>query len=263
MAHERRVFFKAAQALIADLHSEVAQPEILLDEGSSRHLLRVLRLEPGDPLVAVHEESNTECEAIIASHVTPCAIKLLKVLKSQVKVPTEVKSLIFALGRPQANDLVCEKATELGVEQIIFWNAARSLQSKSQLKDLQSKLPRWEKIARSASEQSGRAALPTVHVCNGIQELFGYLDNIAKPQERFLCCALSARAQPAKKLRRLTTPVHLLIGPAGDLTEGELLALEGRGFELLSLGSCRLRSETAAIAAIAMVQAVIELAPHN
>jgi 16S rRNA (uracil1498-N3)-methyltransferase len=169
-----------------------------------------------------------------------------------------VASLTFALCKGKHNDLVCEKATELGVGRIIFWCAERSVVRVGSREEGQHKVARWRKIAESAAAQCGRRDIPEIHLVTDPPALIEGLTTYAPPNHRRFCCSLGPEALPLRKVQPLLSPSHLVIGPEGALTTAEEEMFVGLGFERITLGPLRLRSETAAITAISMVSVLRE-----
>jgi len=164
-------------------------------------------------------------------------------------------TLAFALSKGPKNDLVCEKACELGAQRIIFWQAARSVVRLEPAKrEGAARLRRWLRIAEAAAKQSGRNSVPQVLLLRNSQELLAVLRDSYSPKDICLCCSLSSSAVPINKLERPPGLAHLLVGPEGDLTAQEEETFIKYGFQLVSLGPFILRSETAAIAALGLIQ---------
>ena len=248
MPHSRRVFVDLPSGLIDNLPQETT-----LSQQDSHHLKTVLRLKEGAALTAVCKNSGREFSAIVVRTAGQVSIKIISDAANE-HIRSRVKSLCFALTKGSRNDWLCEKACELGVRQIVFWQAQRSIVSVKSGEEKSRKLARWSRLAESAAKQSGKDYLPQVRLALDLNELFSSLDEISSPQDRRFCCSLSAEA---KQLRLLPTPcafVDIAVGPEGDLTREEEAVFQKRGFELVSLGPFVLRSETAAIAAIAMTQ---------
>lgn len=247
MTHERRFFLKFDDSEVAPGHF------IYLPEKDRHHLTTVLRAQTGEQVVLVSIDSGSELITETCEADGEIALRVTKVLSTRKPVRRTVRGLIFSLGKNPVNDLVCEKACELGVERIIFWRSERSILSLT-AQDIPAKISRWRRIAESAAKQSGRNSVPEIQCVLSLPELLSTLETAANSGERLLMCSLSAGSSPARKLRPLTTPAFVLIGPAGDLSPTEEQALLSEGFESLNLGSLRLRSETAAIVAIAAIQ---------
>lgn len=171
------------------------------------------------------------------------------------RMASPVASICCALLKSDHNDLVCEKACELGVESIIFWQAEHSV---VQIKDgaEAKKLDRWKRIAESAAKQSKKTEIPPVELATSLEKLVTLIDRRSLPGDLRLCCSLSPEAKPMSQVLTAGGRVHLVVGPEGDFSPKEEEALCKQGFLRVALGPHVLRSETAAIAAVAMVQAI-------
>jgi 16S rRNA (uracil1498-N3)-methyltransferase len=249
VTHERRIFLPLPPVL--------ERPWIELPHQTVHHLVHVLRLPPGSAITLVDPHTGTEYEAALEKDDGSHFARILSTLSSTTR-STPVKTLIFALCKGKVNDLVCEKATELGAQRIVFWMATRSIVRIDRGDDRQRKLERWQKIAESAACQCARNDLPTVILALNLEEALAPLVEDPLSDRRF-CCSLSPGARTLKNLDPVRSPSHLVIGPEGDLTPDEEETLQNARFELLSLGTLRLRAETAAVAALSMLAAAYEI----
>ena len=250
MSHERRVFVELTKEV-----QSVTGIEVTLSDTDSHHLVRVLRLPPGSPVKVVLKPSGEEYEGLITNASMPVRVKLIRACSDRGE-GSRVQSLAFALTKGPRSDLVCEKACELGVRQIIFWQASRSVVRITSEEDRQKKLARWLRIAESAAKQSAKPYIPEVIIVQDNWELLGKLDEIRGPLDCCLCCSLSPSAIAIREIPAPRGRVHVVVGPEGDLTPEEEETFLTHGFQLVSLGPYVLRSETAAIAAVAMVEAL-------
>jgi 16S rRNA (uracil1498-N3)-methyltransferase len=159
-------------------------------------------------------------------------------------------TLVQGVSRGERMDLVMQKATELGVARLIPVMTERSV-VKLDAAQAAKRLQHWQGVVAAACEQSGRAWLPEVLPP---QPLLKWLAQPAKEgEQRFLLHpGSSTRARDLPALRSAT----LLIGPEGGLAPQEREAALLAGFQDLSLGPRILRTETAALAALAALQAV-------
>lgn len=247
MSHQRRVFAEILQS-----SGDIVGREISLSDNDSHHLLRVLRLELGSAVTVVLRPSGEEFEAVVSGTEHPARIRLVRE-KARRGGCSRVQSLSLALTKGATTNLVCEKACELGVRQVIFWEAARSVVHVRSEQEKMKKLERWIRIAESAAKQSLKSFIPEVLFVGDLFQLLAKIREVSSPLDSFFCCSLAPSAQA---LRELATPrghVHLVVGPEGDFAPAEEEALSGHSFQLVSLGASVLRSETAAIAAIAMI----------
>ena len=160
-------------------------------------------------------------------------------------------TLVQAVSRGERMDWTLQKATELGVRRIQPVLSARSVVRLDEQQG-ERRLRHWQAVVASACEQCGRSVLPA---CEAPLELPRYL---AGPRARRPAAGVEPRAAPGRSAasRSRRTSVELLIGPEGGLDEAELGAAVRAGFEPVRLGPRVLRTETAGIAALAVLQAL-------
>lgn len=210
---------------------------------------------PGRQVTLVSASEQQPYEAIVVD-VESARVKV-KVLarRSERRMLNPVRSIIFALTKGDNNELVIEKACELGVEHILLWQAERSVVRIASDQERAKKLERWNKIAKSAAEQSKQAFIPALNLARTQKELFEIMQVLVEPADLRLICSLSPASVPINTLATDFTRVHLVVGPEGDFSPAEETEFLKREFRPVSLGPYRLRAETAAITAIAMTQA--------
>ncbi len=228
---------------------DVNQNSILIKDDESKHLIRVLRKNVGDR-VFVTDGLDTMYEAVIENigkSDTRC--KILALHKKFNEPDVDVTLTVSLLKNPNRFDFLVEKTTELGVRQIIPILCERTISHRDSTQ-------RLKKIALSAMKQSGRSWLPKISQ----QEKF---DNLIKTRSNYHL-ALIPHEQTSQTNSLITIlnanreckKVLIVIGPEGGFTEDEMRQASESGFIPISLGSRRLRAETAAIAS---VDRVIEL----
>jgi 16S rRNA (uracil1498-N3)-methyltransferase len=161
-------------------------------------------------------------------------------------------SLVQGIARAERMDLSVQKATELGVTAIQPVLAARGV-VRLDAGTSERKLAHWRGIAIAACEQCGRARLPAIAAPQSLPE---WLARPAPDSRRRLQLALDASESLAAAAAGAST-IELLIGPEGGLDAGEREAAARAGYHPCSLGPRVLRAETAALAALAVLQATI------
>ena len=261
MSHERRIF-------IENLNTKIrrdTQPLTYILNSSDdnfRYLSKVLRLKVKDEVTLVCKQSTHEYSSNIIE-ITKSSIifsinqdSFSKYSDNRIDANTKapimppLKTLLFAICKGDTNDLVCEKATELGVNEIIFWKAMRSVPI-FDAKSKENKAKRWEKIAQSAASQSGRKTIPVVKITDSLQEA---LENCKNDENSRFYCSLEPDSINIRNLKNEIKEAIVAIGPEGDFTQQEIELLKKSNYLPVSLGDNRLRSETAAIVAIALFQ---------
>ena len=227
---------------------EMAGEEIVLTGENAQHA-KVLRLKTGEE-VLVCDGRGSECRCAVES--VSSAEVVLTVLEKRASLTEAAVKVSVYTAFPKADKLehVIQKATELGAFEIVAFPSGRCI-SKPDEKSLKKKLERWQKIAASAAEQSGRGVIPEV---------------IALPS---YAAALERAAQADKALmfyenEHATTlrmalesgsfrTVSLLTGPEGGLEEKEVEQARNAGLQVCTLGSRILRCETAPLCALSAV----------
>jgi len=227
--------------------------EVTLPEAAAAHVARVLRLRPGARLVLFDGSGAdflAEISDVAGSRVRARIHERVEGLpESRLAV-----TLVQAVSRGERMDWTLQKATELGVRRIQPVFAARSVVRLDERQG-ERRLRHWQAVVTSACAQCGRSVLPVVEPP---LELPRYL---AGPHGQGLRLVLSpdAAASVAAIAGRLDdeiTGVELLIGPEGGLEAAEVAAATRAGFEPAALGPRVLRTETAGIAALAVLQAL-------
>jgi 16S rRNA (uracil1498-N3)-methyltransferase len=223
--------------------------EIRLDLKVSRHLLKSLRLKPGAFIQVFDGKGNEWTGEIKKIQRSQAIIKLNKQIDTQTESPLFIH-LVYSIARFEKTDWVIQKATELGVNKITPIISEHGEVHLKEEKAIEKKLSRWQSIAVSACEQSGRAKLPDIerpiHFNNWINQPLSGLNLIFHVKDGK---HLSLRAQKAP-----SQTINLLVGPEGGFSQREVELAKQKKFELVSLGPRTLRTETAAIIAVGLIQ---------
>lgn len=224
--------------------------KIYAGKEESHHIAGVMRLKEGDK-VSVFDGCGREYAGTIESIKNKnVIINIEKTSATASKRSVEI-SLAQALIKKDKLDYIVEKATELGVSEIIPVETGRAV-VRADERTKGHKLKRWQKIIIEAAKQCGRTDLPdikNVSTFEGVLKTFPQYDAVLMP-------CLSEKAIPLKEaLVRIKNPKHLLlmIGPEGDFTPEEIEEAEKHGAVLVSLGGLVLKSDTAAVATLAML----------
>lgn len=223
--------------------------EFLVLTGENAAHAKVLRIKCGEQ-VAICDGSGNECVCTV-SDVSSGQISLVVNSRQACATEATVKvSVYMAFAKGDKLEHVIQKATELGVFEIVAFPSARCV-SKPDEKSLGKKLQRWKKIAASAAEQSGRGLVPDVLVLGSFAEA---LDRASKTDISVLFYE-NERANTLKTTlqNKPYRTVSLLTGPEGGLEEREVQAAMDAGLSVCTLGARILRCETAPLCALSAV----------
>ncbi|WP_457567843.1 16S rRNA (uracil(1498)-N(3))-methyltransferase [Desulfurobacterium sp.] len=212
----------------------------------ARHVLKVLRLRPGDEIV-VFDGSGKEYLAVIeASSTQSVRLKVVEEITINRESPLKTRLFMGLTNRLQKFELALQKATELGVTEIVPVVCQRSAFG-DKVKDWSGKLRRWNDIVLNASKQCGRAVIPPVREPVRLRDIRDVSDLKFVLWER--------GGKSFENFSEVTaTSVSLVVGPEGGLDEREVDYLKDVGFHVIHLGKRILRAETAAIVGLAIVQ---------
>jgi len=221
-----------------------------LPEQAGLHLTRVLRLGEGAP-VTLFDGSGGEYAGTLERDGKKIWARVGTHSAIERESPLAV-TLIQGVARGERMDLIIQKATELGVTRIVPVFAERSVVKVDANKGAR-KLEHWRSIAISACEQCGRNRVPDV------TEPAPLGDAVRALEAGSACYLLAAGAQDslATAVRRdIGKPVVLMIGPEGGLADAERDFAGAHGFTACSMGPRTLRTETAGLAALAILQTI-------
>lgn len=220
--------------------------KINLSDTAVHHLLTVLRMKEGDQLILFNghgEAWKVQITHLIKKH---GQIEFLEKIDDPRESPLHIH-LAQAVSKGERMDFVMQKATELGVSEITPVLTERT-NVKIDAQRWEKKFQHWKAIMANACEQCGRSTLPTL---NPVVDLSTYFSHLKED----LRLILSPYATQALKVLPTPKDVTLLIGPEGGLSEAEVrLALDQYHFEAIKLGPRVLRTETAALTALSLIQ---------
>jgi len=227
----------------------VSGAEALLPDAAAYHVARVLRLRAGAPLVLFDGSGSDFRGAIVGVEGDRVRVSVGERAAGLRESPLAI-TLVQAVSRGERMDWTLQKATELGVKRIQPVLSARSV---VRLDDQQAakKLRHWQAIVAGACEQCGRSVLPEVRAP---LDLARYLAEAPREGQRLVL----SPAGPASLAGLASTAarVELLIGPEGGLDDLELDSAARAGFAPVRLGPRVLRTETAGIVALTVLQAL-------
>lgn len=230
--------------------------EVVLEGENAAHA-KVLRLSRSDS-VTLCDGQGTDAQCTVTDYGAGQVFLHVDRIEPSRTEPKLRCSVYMGFPKADKFEHVIQKATELGAYEIIVFPCTRSI-SRPDAKSLAKKLDRWQKIAASAAEQSGRGRIPQVLALNSFEEA-------VKRASQAEFAALFYENERTRSLRaaveeRPFASAALMTGPEGGLTDQEVRAAQDAGMEVCSLGPRILRCETAPLCALsALMYAADELA---
>lgn len=226
--------------------------QVLLKDDDIFHLTRVMRAKPGDQIEVVSDNQVFLCEVRTFK---PLSIYVLDKIKENNELRNDV-ILVAALLKGEKMDLVLQKATELGVREIVLLQTERTI-VKIKKEEQELKFERYRKILKEAAEQSKRTQIPALYRILDMK----HLDDIEADVKMI---AYEGEEGPSESFSKLVhsidgkKKVAVIIGPEGGFSEYEVVLAGNAGFEKVSLGRRILRAETATFYALSVIANYLE-----
>ena len=228
---------------------DIMPPLYALGEEESKHCVRVLRLRRGGRIHITDGRGNLFCCEITDDDPKRCTVRIVSVEEEFEKMPYALTLAVAPTKSPDRFEWLLEKATEVGVTEFLPLDTAHSERHVF-------KPARGEKVITAALKQSLKAYRPA------LLPLTPFREAVLRPFEgrRFIAHCAPARSPEGKVY--LPDALHpgetaaVFIGPEGDFSPEEIDFALARGFEEITLGTQRLRTETAALAAAVMASVV-------
>lgn len=221
---------------------------LTLDGDPARYLGRVLRLKVGDEIAVFNGEGPEWPANIQAMTKSTTTLRIGDSYETHTEASLRIH-LVQGISRGERMDFVVQKATELGVKRItpvLTEYGIVKLDEKRRAR----RREHWQAIATSACEQSGRTRLPLIDTPVPLREWFGN-----QPSEADAELLLKPGAPtPLVEVAAPSTKACVLVGPEGGFSDAEYGHADIAGFQAVSLGPRILRTETATIAALAVLQ---------
>lgn len=227
--------------------TEMSLDRITLTGDNAQHA-KVLRLKAGEEVLLCDGEGNECLCRVVEIDARQLTVAVNSRRESSTE-PTVFVSVYMAFPKADKLEHVIQKATELGAYEIVAFPAARCI-SKPDEKSLAKKVERWQKIAASAAEQSGRGRIPQVLTLPSYKAA---LERAAQADKAFLFYENEHSTTLRMALAGGYHSVSLLTGPEGGLEESEVKQAIDAGLQVCTLGSRILRCETAPLCALSAV----------
>lgn len=209
-----------------------------LSPEESKHCIRVLRFSEGEPVALVDGRGNWYEGVIHRPDAKGCGVKILKKTESYGQRPFRLHLAVAPTKNIDRTEWMLEKCTEIGIDEITLLNTDHS--ERRVVKE-----ERLEKVIIAAMKQSLKAYLPRLNAMTSFRE---FITSCTETQKLIAHCHEAEK----KRLDEIYQPgkdVVILIGPEGDFSEEEIAEAEKSGFVPVTLGSSRLRTETAGLVA--------------
>ena len=229
---------------------QIEKGMLRIEGNEVKHIRRVLRLKAGDEII-VFDSLGKEYEGTIIEETTSSVvIKIQNIFLSKRDSPLDV-TLAQSLLKGEKMDYLIQKATELGVKEIIPFFSSRSvplLEKSGRLK----RHHRWGRIAIEASKQCGRGVVPKIEPLQDYSEML----QIASPGSLRLILWEREGGQLKEVLERSKekTRIFFIIGPEGGFSQEEVEEAKRAGFIPVTLGRRILRAETASLCLLSILQ---------
>ncbi|MBQ6405997.1 MAG: 16S rRNA (uracil(1498)-N(3))-methyltransferase [Prevotella sp.] len=218
-----------------------------LPQEEAMHALRVLRLKSGDEMMLMDGKGSFYRAEVTLAHTHHCFYEIKESLPQQPQWKGRVHLAIAPTKLMDRIEWMTEKAVEIGIDELSFLNSQFSERRVV-------KVPRIDKIVVSAVKQSRKAWKPAVN------EIVSFADFIAQPREgrKYIahCYDEIPRTYLYEELQKPSDSddALVLIGPEGDFSIDEVRKAVANGYQSVHLGESRLRTETAGLAAVMMMQ---------
>ncbi len=237
--------------------NQITNQTVRISGPDVNHIKNVLRMKQGEELV-ICDGQGKDCYCIISRVAESEIIADIKTTKDTgTELATRI-TLFQGLPKQDKMELIIQKAVELGVHEIIPVMTKRVIVKLDDKKKEAKKLERWQAIAEGAAKQSGRGIIPTVKPVQTYAQAMDYAQTLDKsliPYEN-----AKGMDHTRELLNTLTNcnTVGVFIGPEGGFEESEIERAVQTGMEPITLGRRILRTETAGLAALAMMVLVLD-----
>ena len=233
--------------------TDTVADRVTLQGQDALHLARSLRVKPGE-IITVCDSAGTDHICSVESVTDSCVTAVVTQSRPSASETPHPVVLYVALSKGDKMEGVIQKGVEMGAAAFVPVLTARCI-SRPDAKSMAKKLERWNKIARAAAEQSGRGIIPVVEEAMDFKAAAQRMAGDKLP----ILFYENATIPLGQALRNIAGSVSLMTGPEGGFEPAEVDYAKGQGVHICSLGPRILRCETAPLAALAVVTAVMEI----
>lgn len=233
--------------------SVIGSETVVLGKEEAAHIAKVLRMQPGDTVVVFDGSGVDYTVRLTEITLGEVVGTILYSGRSETEPPFEL-TLVQGIAKGDKMDLVIQKGVEIGVSRFIPLRAARSISVPDDVKAAE-RVKRWNRIAMESCKQSGRSRVPSVEPVQGLSAVLASLAD--RPAILFFegdrVLGLRQVLAGLKERVKNTGSLTIIIGPEGGFADHEVEAAGQAGVILAGLGPRILRTETAGMAAAAMI----------
>jgi 16S rRNA (uracil1498-N3)-methyltransferase len=231
------------------LDQKIFKGKEVLIKGPPLEALRFQRGRVGSLVTLTDSEGNDFRGRIVRLSKEEASILIFDTFASPTESSLEI-ILLQALPEKERMELIIQKATELGVSAIVPFKSERSI-SLEERETKQKKAHRWQEIAVKAVQQSRRAKVPKIESYRSFQEALNFCG-----KDGLKILLWEKKGEPLREILKQNHPqkVYAVVGPEGGFTEEEVALAKDKGFVPVKLGQRILRTETAAITLVAILQ---------
>ena len=227
----------------------VKNNKIYIDGKEAHHILDVMRLKKGDSVTVFDSSAKEHTGQIIEAAPKSLVVSISSTRDLNAQRPAVRITLVQGIPKKEKMDFIVQKAAELGASVIVPVITDRSISRPKDDKGF--KVKRWRDIAKEAAKQCCRPDVPQVENIKSFKDSM----DLIKKNDFGLIASLVEGARPIRDCIKdhPAKDVILFIGPEGDFTEREVRSAEGLGCCTISLGKLVLKSDTAAIYALSVL----------
>ena len=231
--------------------ADIINQDVILSKDDIFHITKVMRAKTNDHIQVVDKSTHQTYLAFVTS-LNPFRVIIQEPIHEDVELKVDV-TLFFALAKSDKIEFVIQKATELGVKNIVLFQGKRSVVKFSD-NDFIRKLDRYQSIAKEASEQCHRQLIPSISYVDNIKKINNHLCDV-----NFFAYELEAgQTSDLSSLIKNQKSISIIIGPEGGFDEKEAGYLKELKFVPISLGKRILRCETAAVYGLSVISYLLE-----
>jgi 16S rRNA (uracil1498-N3)-methyltransferase len=231
-------------------HPRVEQGTLKVEGEEVKHIRKVLRLKEGDEIMVFDGLGKEFQGTIVEEGLFSVVIRIENVTSSRKDSPLEV-TLAQSLLKGEKMDYLVQKATELGVKDILPFLSSRSVPLLEKSKRLD-RHRRWERIAVEASKQCGRGVVPKIESVQDYSEMLR-----AAPSNALRLILWEKEGMKLKEILKRSKEgekIFFVIGPEGGFSQGEIEEGKRARFIPVTLGERILRAETASLCFLSILQ---------